>query len=73
MQVHELKKVLKQAGIEELLRTSRNSFAIAPEKIDCDYYRFLEGDPIAVNQYHNDYMPVYSWAEPRNGRLGFGD
>ena len=73
VQVHELKKVLKQAGIEELLRTSRNSVAIAPEQIDCDYYRFLEGDPIAVNQYHNDYMPAYSWAESRNGSLGFGD
>lgn len=71
--ISELKKAVKAAGIEELLLTSRNSFAIAPEKLDCDYYRFLEGDPIAVNQYHNDYMPAYSWAEPRNSSLGFGD
>lgn len=44
-------------------------FAIVPDKLDCDYYRFLRGDAAAVNQYRGDYLPQYSWAEFRNGEL----
>lgn len=69
--LHELKKALTQAGAEEILVKSHNSYAIVPDKFDCDFYRFLEGDPIAVNQYQNDYLLSYSWAEARNAELGF--
>lgn len=69
--VRELKNALQSAGAEEILKRSFNSLAVAAEKIDCDYYRFLEGDPIAVNQYRGDYMPSYSWAEFRNAALAF--
>lgn len=71
--VRELKNALKSAGAEEILKRSFNSLAVAAEKIDCDYYRFLEGDPIAVNQYRGDYMPSYSWAEFHNAALAFSD
>ena len=66
-------KTLKKAGAEEILIKGYNSYSIVPEKFDCDYYRFLEGDPKAINQYKNDYMPQYSWAEYRNAELGFGN
>ncbi|MFQ8637887.1 MAG: response regulator [Acutalibacteraceae bacterium] len=69
--LHELKKSLKTAGIEEMLIKGHNSYAIAPDGMDCDFYRFLQGDPIAVNAYQNDYLPAYSWAEIRNAELGF--
>lgn len=69
--VHGLKNSLKKAGAEEILVKKFNSLAIAPQRIECDYYAFLQGNPIAVNQYHNDYLPAYSWAEPRNASLGF--
>ena len=39
---------------------------VIPEKFDCDYYRFLQGDPVAINIFQNDYMVSYSWAEIRN-------
>lgn len=35
------------------------------------YYRFLQGDPAAVNAFQNDYMQSYSWAEIRNAELDF--
>ena len=44
---------------------------VLPERLDCDYYRFLQGDPAAVNAFQNDYMAAYSWAEIRNAELGF--
>lgn len=67
--LHELMKALQKAGAEEILRKDWNSYAVQPEAFDCDFYRFLEGDPIAVNQFQNDYLPAYSWAEIRNGEL----
>lgn len=70
---HELMKSLQKAGAEEILRKGWNSYAVVPEAFDCDFYRFLEGDPIAVNQYQNDYLPAYSWAEIRNAELVFGN
>lgn len=67
----EMIHTLKTAHAEGMLRKGRNSYAVIPEQFDCDYYRFLQGDPIAVNAFQNDYMPAYSWAEIRNGELGF--
>lgn len=69
--LHELNKILRKACAEEILRKDWNSYAIVPETFDCDFYRFLEGDPAAINQYQNDYLPTYSWAEIRNAELGF--
>lgn len=69
--LHELKKSLKSAGASEIIIKGYNSYAVTAERIDCDFYRFLQGDPIAVNAYQNDYLPSYSWAEVRNAELGF--
>lgn len=60
---HELIAALKKAQAEEILVKGHNSFAVDPETFDCDYYRFLQGDPAAVNAFQNDYMQSYSWAE----------
>lgn len=59
----DLKKTLKSCGAEQVLWTKRNQFAVRPEEIDCDYYRFLQQDPAAVNSYRGEYMIQYSWAE----------
>ena len=69
--LYEMINSLKKAGADEILLKERNSYAVIPEKFDCDYYRFLRGDPVAVNRFQNDYMPSYSWAEIRNAELGF--
>ena len=60
-----------KAQAEEILVKGHNSFAVDPETFDCDYYRFLQGDPAAVNAFQNDYMQSYSWAEIRNAELDF--
>lgn len=61
--VSELHNVLKRARAEHILLKKRNSFAVDIKAFECDSYRFLEGDPIAVNNYRRDYMICYSWAE----------
>lgn len=68
--VTELKNTLKQAGIQDILQKSRNNFAVNPQAFDCDYYRFLQGDASAVNQYRGDYLMSYSWAEFSVGSFG---
>ncbi len=67
--VAELRQTLKGAGIEELLVKQRNSLSIKPELLDCDSYRFMEGDAKAINSYRHDYMSCYSWSEFRLGEL----
>ena len=59
----ELRSVLKQADAEDILDKRFNRLAVIPDRLDCDFYRFLEGDPVAVNSYRYDYMSSYSWAE----------
>lgn len=65
----DLRETLRVAGIENILVHRRNSLAINPEHFDCDSYRFLDGDPIAVNNYRYNYLPSYSWAEFTVGTL----
>lgn len=62
--LRDLKKALKEAGIESLLVCNRNQNAINPAMLDCDYYRFLDGDISAIREFNEEYMVDYSWAEP---------
>lgn len=61
--VADIRAALAAVGAEAVLVRSRNSLAIDPALIDCDSYRFLDGDPVAINAYRGDYLPAYSWAE----------
>jgi len=67
----DLRQSLKEIGLEEMLIRQRKQWAIRPEYLDCDYYRFLRGDPEAVNAYQGEYMLQYSWAEMTAAQLIF--
>lgn len=61
--VSQLRIALKAAGCEDVLIKGHNSTAIDTDKIDCDYYRFLQGDIHSINSFSGEYMAQYSWAE----------
>ena len=61
--VSDLSATLRAADAESIFLKHRNSFAVATEKFDCDYYDFLHGLPSGVNAYAGEYMSQYSWAE----------
>ena len=61
--IHAMIKSLTAAGVDKVVDRSRNSLAVRPELLDCDYYRFKELDPGAVNSYQNQYMSQYYWAD----------
>lgn len=65
--VADLRATLEGAGTGGALAKSWNSLAFDPEALDCGSYRFLDGDPEAVNSYRGAYPPSYSWAEFSTG------
>ena len=60
--IRSLKSTLEEYGISEILEMKRGYLRIRPELLDCDLYRFFDGDISAVNAYRGEYMSAYSWA-----------
>ena len=60
---------LKAVGAAEVVIKHRNSFAVNVDGLECDYYRYLEGDPQAVKSFTGEYMANYSWAEYTTAQL----
>ena len=69
--IRNLKKTLETIGQKDLLIRSRGRAAVRTKRIDCDYYRMLEGDMEAVNSYRGEYMSQYRWAEIRTEQVAF--
>ena len=61
--IHAMIKSLKAVGAEEAIVRSYNALAVNTKVLDCDYYRFKELDPGAVNSFQNEYMSQYYWAD----------
>ena len=58
-----LRKTLHACGADDVLIQSRDSIAIDINRVECDYYHYLQGDTAVINQFHGEYMRQYSWAE----------
>ncbi len=56
----ELKQILTAHGLREAYTHSRNAYSIRPELLDCDYFRYLNGEK---DLYQGKYMEQYEkWA-----------
>lgn len=64
-----LNKTLTRCSAENVLIREFNALSIDPVAIECDYYRFLDGDASARSAYTGEFMANYSWAETTNGYL----
>ena len=69
--ISDLRKTLREIGMEDVLVRRSGQAAIMRDRMDCDYYRMLDGDMQAINAVHGEYMKQYSWAELTTGRLSF--
>ena len=67
----DLKTTLERIGFGDLLIRRSGLLAIRKELLDCDYYRMLDGDAVALNSFDGQYMQQYPWAELTSGRLYF--
>ncbi len=61
--IRSLKDTLEEYGISDILNIQKGSMRIVPELVDCDMYRFLDGDVNAINAYRGEYMSAYAWAD----------
>ncbi len=61
--IRSLRSALKNVGAEDIFEIKQATMRVYPEKIDCDLYRFLNGDTYAVNSYRGEYMSAYPWAD----------
>jgi len=59
----DLRTVLKAYGVEDVFVTSRNRYAIDPDKVYCDYYEYLKNQPAGVHAYNGEYMEQYLWPQ----------
>ena len=64
-----LVKSLHSVDVKDLILKSRQGILVNTKIVDCDYYRFLEGDTRAINSFTGQYMSAYSWAEFTVGYL----
>ena len=58
-----LRATLNDAGIGNILCDSSNGKYIDTDKIECDLYRFFDGDENALRTFSGDYMKGYFWAD----------
>ena len=59
----DLIKTLTDLGSEDVVIRQRGQIGINPKTIECDYFKYLEGDSTIRNSYQGEYMSQYSWAE----------
>lgn len=61
--IADLRNTLDACGCKDVIVKERTNIGVDVSKIDCDYFKYLDGDPIAVHQFRGDYMTQYSFAE----------
>jgi two-component SAPR family response regulator len=64
-----LVKTLKSVDVNDFILKNRQGILVNTQIVDCDFYRFLEGDTRAINSFTGQYMNAYSWAEFTTGYL----
>lgn len=67
--IRSLRDTLQSSGIGGLFELRNRNLRIRPELIDCDMYRFLDGDEDAVNAYFGEFMSQYAWASAMEAQL----
>lgn len=68
--VKDLRDSFAAAGAADIIRRQeRVGIGLDVARFDCDYYRYLQGDPLAIHQFNGRYMDQYDFAEETRARL----
>ena len=62
--ITDLKKDLKEYGIEDILVSGRNSYSIKVAAVKCDFFDYMD-NPIKDIYFSEQYMVQYPWAAQR--------
>lgn len=64
--LYRLRQLLEQSGIADIIETAHGKARIVPERIECDYYKYLAGQK---ELYQGNYLKEYQWAEEDNALM----
>ncbi len=67
--IRSLRDTLQKYGIGDIFELKNRALRIVPELIQCDLYRFLDGDPQTIMAYWGEYMTQYAWASAKEAEL----
>lgn len=65
----DLLETLEACGCADAISQQRGLLGVAMDRVDCDYYDYLNGKTDLVRLYHGEYMAQYSFAEVTNAEL----
>lgn len=65
----DLLTVLKSIDCGDVIIQRRGEIGIDKNKVDCDYFDWLDGKAEGINAYRGEYMQQYSWGELTHGTL----
>lgn len=65
----DLVTTLDAGGCARIIEISRGKMAMVTEKVECDYYQWLNGTIHGINAYQGEFMSQYSWAEFVNASM----
>ncbi|MBR0172417.1 MAG: response regulator [Lachnospiraceae bacterium] len=65
----EIRSSLSEIGFNDVLFHTRDNYSVNVSRLDCDYYRYLDGDRETRKLFNGEFMQQYSWAETTVGLL----
>lgn len=65
----DLEKALDEIGTGDVLIKEWNKLGVDRNKVFCDYYEYLSGNPSTANLYKGTYMSQYTWAKSTQKEL----
>ena len=59
----DLTSTLSRAGFEDVIIRGNGGVSVNLSRVDCDYYRYLDGDAHAIHAFFGEYMSQYEFGE----------
>lgn len=61
--ITDLRRGLRKHGAEAVLQSHARGYSVDTSLVDCDFYKYLDGDESARCRFTGEYMSNYSWSE----------
>ena len=62
-------ETLAEVSADDVIIRNRGNISVDINRIQCDYYRFIENDSNAQRAWSGEFMTQYPWAEPTAGYI----
>ena len=66
---NDIRRGFEALDTESILINGQDCYSVDVSRISCDYFDFMEQNPVALKAFQEEYMAQYSWAEATLGRL----